>query len=137
MNLTESIILPFAVNIASALAIWLFVKTFKIIPKLIDKYSGIEYEYNEITGNTKVDVMMAYLINSCHSFDWLRNKKEFNNYSDDKFREIINSYPDHFKPIGIIRHDENGNVKLPSNPGVKLTKLSKEIIDNQLKRQKS
>ncbi len=127
---------PIVVNILSAALLALLGIIFKVVPKLTKSIantisSSDEIESVEWTGDSEVDYLIAYLKKGCHSFNWLRGKTKFANFTDERFEHIIKANPTWFKRINIIRHDDRGKKLFPNNPGMKLrpeaiTKINEE-----------
>lgn len=127
---------PVIVNILSAALLALLGIIFKVVPKLTKSIANTisghdEIESVKLTGDSEVDNLIAYLQKGCHSFDWLRKKPEFANFTNERFEHIIKANPKWFKRINIIHHDDSDKRLLPSNPGMKLrpeaiTKINEE-----------
>ncbi|MHC4242929.1 MAG: hypothetical protein ACYSU4_11030 [Planctomycetota bacterium] len=72
----------------------------------------------------KIKLIISYINNGAHSFQWFRDNTELK-YTDNDFQKIIVTNPKLFKAIKIVKRDEEGK-KLSSSSGLLGIKLTPE-----------
>jgi hypothetical protein len=88
----------------------------------------LEFEEAAVSDDQKLNDIATYLTQSAHSFQWLRENTQFK-YSNGDFQKLINNNRDVFKPVTIIKRDEEGHKLYPGLPGVKLTAEARKKLE--------
>ena len=129
-NIVEHLVWPTVIT----LGLFIFQKPISTVIRSLKrvKFKGFELELEEtnVTDDEKVNLIVSYIANGAHSFQWFRDNTEFN-YSNQEFQKIIVQNPKLFKSIKIVKRDEEGK-KLPSSsglPGIKLTPEARKKLE--------
>jgi ppGpp synthetase/RelA/SpoT-type nucleotidyltranferase len=90
-----------------------------------EEFAELNREHNDLKASsdrTFTEVLMVLrqaLGRRRHSYEWIREKTHLT-LTDEEFDKLVQSHPETFHSVRIVRHDESGERIVPGRPGLQL-----------------